>query len=313
MGLWALSPQCAHQLDYNRVGISQASSMDATGIAMEADAANQGIAVSNSHHPEPIASSSQRAADSNVVQHPTRAKRQHPTVIQDIDSPSTALGDHPRHLQRVHNTSTAALDSIPNPKSANALRTPGHANDTSAAMPQSEQTFQHQEPVKHRQHGKEDCLSWAAAAEDAQTQEGLIRSKHLQSLEAAAASWRQRCGSNKLASASQPVVLDSNQTGLSHNDEVIASPAAQSWQPQHALNDLEVRPSMPEIFEEGARFGSDTGGLATATPEHSERQSALSVTVGIPPPPSRPLVRSQAKNKVSWLAALRGDAPPWLL
>lgn len=281
---------------------------------MEADTANQGKAVSNLHHPESTDSSSRQAVDSDVVQHLTRTNAPRPTVIQDT-SPSTALGDHPRHLQRVHNTSTAALHSAPSPRSADALRTAGRANDTSVAMPQSEQTFQHQEPVNHRQHGKDACLRRAAAAEDTQTQQGMTRSKHLQRLEAAAATWRQRCGSNNLASASQPVVLDSSQTGLPDDDEVTALPATQSWQPQHALNDVETRPSLPPDFEEGegARFGSDTGGLATATPEYYERQSAFAVMAGIPPPPSRPLVRSQARNKVSWLAALRGDAPPWLL
>ena len=278
--------------------------------AMEVDAANHGTAVSNSHDSEPTARSSRRAADRNVVPSLTRANRQRTTGSSDMGSPPTAPGDLQPPLQQVHNTSTQSL-SLPNHRSGSMLKHAGHADDTSPAMPQSNQSFPDQEPLPHRQHDELDRVSSPVAAEGAQTQTDLARSKYLQRLEAAAASWRQRCGSSNMALASQSVVLDSNQTGLP-DGEVMSLPAAQSWQPQHTLNNLEAIPPMPESVDKGGTFGDDAG-RAIASSDYDDQEPAFAVAMGISPPSTRPSQRSQARNKASWAAALRGDAPPWLL
>lgn len=310
-------PPSARQLDWTGSIFLQVSSIGATGLGttMDADEANRGMAVSRSYHTEIIARTGQHAADRDLGQSLTSADSQHTHGSQNTISAPIGPRDHQTHLQQGHNTSTASLRSTFDHKLAVALTPEGRADDTSAAMPHCDaahpQSFLHQEPSQQYQHGKVDWLS-STAAEDAQTQERLRRRRHLHCLEAAAANWRQRCGSSSWTSADQSLVQDSSRIGL--NEDVVNGrpPASQSCQPQHAMNNLEARPSMTQSVEEGAVFLRDVA-LASAEADYDGRHFASAQTAGIPPPPLRPSGRPQARTKASWLAALRGDAPPWLL
>ena len=255
-------------------------------------------------HSDSVASISHLTADQRPLESLSRHSRQRTRGPQH-----TAARQHQTHLHRLQNGSTAALRSHPDHQLVEPLKLSGHANNTAAAAPQSNAEFS----LTSMDHGRVEnrngqaCTSSSAAtAQEVQTQEGLARAKHLQRLEAAAAKWRQRLGAKNSDLALQPCVPDSygvNMQTAIQSDEMTGLQEAQSWQPLRAFDDAKSFSFVPQSVEPGA------GVAVAASPEFDDQQAS----VGIPPPPSRPPKISQAKIKASWLAALKGDAPPWLL
>lgn len=294
----------------------QVSSVGATGVTSKPVKARRGTSPSPvDSRSETIASTSQHAAHRNPAKVLSRRNRQR--TIGALNSSSTAVGDHQPHLHRLQDASTAALRSYTDHQVANVLEPAGHADDTSADVPQSNagsfRSSHDQGPVEHRSRAELDGSSSAADVQSAQTQEGLARSKHLQHLEAAAAKWRQRSGASSLDSPSQPHVLDScgisNQTGIL-DVNLNGLPEAQYW--DHASDNMESSSVVTQSAAQDAMSKSEVV-LASTRPVHNVPQSPSASAVGIPPPPPRPSKNSQAKTKASWWSALKGDAPPWLL
>lgn len=291
--------------------VVQVSSARGTGPAISAAAISHDTTPRDSHS-KSAASTSHLAADQRPIESLSRHSRQRTRGPRNV-IPLPTAARHQAHLHRLQDGSTAALRRHSDHKPLEPLKLAGHANDTAAAAPQSHVKFS----LKSMDHGQVEnrngqvrMSSSAATAQEVQTQEGLARAKHLQRLEAAAAKWRQRSGSNNPILSNQSCVLDSygvsTQTAIPSN-EMSDLQKAQFWQPLHALDNAESNTFVPQSVESGV------GVAVAARPEFDDQQSAFGSLVRVPPPPSRPPKISQAKTKASWLAALRGDAPPGLL
>lgn len=271
--------------------------MRATGATLD------DVAATGSHS-EDVASTSQTAADQKLTNSFSRHNRQRTRGMQNVDTPPAATRDHQTLLQQPQNGSTAALRSNSNHKLAQSREVAGNA--IAKAVPQSNTESSPTLP-DHRQ--PEDCNGSvggsSATGHNLQSQQGLARAKRLQRLEAAAAKWRQKSCSSDPVLASQPHMLNNNcvtTVPATVSNDMTHPPEAQSGQPQRAFGNVESIPSVSQDADPGA-------GLEAARFELDDLQSAE----GVPPPPSKPSKRSQAKPKASWMAALRGDAPPWLL
>ena len=286
--------------------------MRATGAATNAAATSHGTTPRGSHS-NSVASTSHMAADQSPIERLSRHSRQRTRGTQNVKSPPPAARDHQLHLHRLQDGSTAAPRSPPDHELAEPLEVSGHASATAAAAPESNVEFSltsmDHGPIEYRNDQVHGSRS-AVAAHKVHTQEGSARSKHLQRLEAAAAKWRQRSGSNNLTLANQPCVLNSygvsTQTATA-TGQMTNVQEAQPWPLQQAFDNAESTCFVPQSDEPGAEVG------VAARPEYDDQQSAIESSAGVPPPPSRPPKISQAKTKASWLAALKGDAPPWLL
>ena len=258
-------------------------------------------------HSEDVASTSQTAADQKSDKSLSRHNRQRTRGMQIADSPPIPSGDHQTHLQP-QDGFTATIYRNPNHKLAQPRKVAGGAN--AEAVPQSNTEIS---PMLTDHGQREDCngpvSGSSATGQDVQSQQGLARAKHLQRLEAAAAKWRQKSGSSDPVSASQLHMLNNDcvsTTPATIIDETPDPPEAQSAQPQHAFGNLEPGSSVPQNFDTRA-------GFEALRSELDDLQPGFASPEGVPPPPSRPSKRLQAKPKASWMAALRGDAPPWLL
>ena len=278
----------------------------AAGATLDAAAITHGTAPLFGHT-DRAASTSYIASDKRPVEGLSRHSRQHIRGTWNMSPPLTPNRGHQTHLHRLQDGSTAALRCHSDHEPAKPLKAAGHAN-TAAAAPQSNAVMDHARAESNS--GQVLASGSATTAQDVQTQEGLARAKHLQQLEAAAAKWRQRSGSNSSILANQPRAVDSDcismQTAIP-SDEITDPRETPSWQLQRAFFNAESDSYGPQSAEPGAGVGVAAG------PEYDDQQLAFESSIGVPPPPSRPPKTSQAKTKASWLAALKGDAPPWLL
>lgn len=272
----------------------------AAGATSDAAAASHGTELTHGHTDR---AASHRVVSQRPIEGLSRQSRQHTTGTHNVKSPPTVVRGYQMHLQRLQDGSTAVLRCHPDHEPAEPLALAGRASDTAAAAPQddAEFSFTYMEHAQvENSNGQVRTSSSAATAQDLQPEEGLASAKHLQRLEAAAAKWRQRSGSSNSVVAHQPCALDSydisTQTATPR-DEMAYLHRAQSWQPRRAFNNAE----------------SDAAVGVAARPEYDDQQSAFESLISVPPPPLRQTKISQAKTKASWMAALKGDAPPWLL
>lgn len=272
----------------------------ATGATLD-DAAATGS------HSEDVASTSQTAADQKLNKSLSRHNRQRTREMPNADSPPTAPGDDQTHLQRLQDGSPAALRSDPNHKLAQPPEAAGHANDQAVSQSNTESS-----PILTDHGQREDCNGpvggSSATGQDAQSQQGLARAKRLQRLEAAAATWRQKTGSSNPDSASPLHLLNSDGVttiAATVSNDMPDPPEAQSGQAQRAFGNVESVSLVSQNVDPGAGFEATRS-------EHDDGQSAFAPE-GVPPPPSRPSKTLQSMPKASWMAALRGDAPPWFL
>lgn len=218
------------------------------------------------------------------------------------------------HLRRLHDAAAAWART----NRAKAGHTSGSANQQAhhqAKAPRAElDSLGTQPPGQPSVRARSDRSDRAAAAATVRPDKQMhghvsahdtaSTDMHLQHLEASAARWQQSLGalSTQTESAGQTTNDIQSQNGKS----VAAAMPVHELQQWHYSQDHAARQHSEPAFSRR----HDTDHLSDAFCLDNTRPEVVSQELAsVPPPPPRPAQQQRA----SWWAAIKGDAPPWLL
>lgn len=156
----------------------------------------------------------------------------------------------------------------------------------------------------------------ASASHDSQNKEASRKSKHLQRLEAAAARWQQRPSSGSSTSPGQSQSIDEHPTNNNFSVEskrYTSLPETQTWHPQQMDQGMELAQLAAGSANEEPAFETDATTLSARPNTDNTSWYTSDASLSVPPPPPTLTKKSGSKARASWWAALKGDAPPWLL
>ena len=230
---------------------------------------------------------------------------------------SSAVGDPQNDLNRLQEASAAALHSYSDLSGAPLI-----AEGISHSLPAPPQTdARSSQAVDKATMLAEQSKDAPAAALDSPVsalalhpQEASGKSKHLQRLEAAAARWQQRPGSSNLSSQNQKSDKQSSSNGFNVEIKENASlPGAQIWQTQQTDQGMESTHFAAGMDNQDPASERNAISLSVRSKYGDVPWYTSDAPLSVPPPPPTLPKQPQSKARASWWAALKGEAPPWLL